>query len=39
MRQRLAEIDAYLLAQAYTGKRMLTANARGDADKTARCRR
>ena len=35
VRQRLAEIEGYLLSHEYTGRRMLTSNARGDIDDLA----
>jgi alkylation response protein AidB-like acyl-CoA dehydrogenase len=35
VRQRLAEIEGYLLAHEYTGRRMLTSTARGDLEDTA----
>jgi alkylation response protein AidB-like acyl-CoA dehydrogenase len=35
VRQRLAEIEGHLLSQEYTGRRMLTSNARGDTDDLA----
>ncbi len=35
VRQRLAEIEGYLLSHEYTGRRMLTSNARGDSDDLA----
>jgi alkylation response protein AidB-like acyl-CoA dehydrogenase len=35
VRQRLAEIEGYLLSHEYTGRRMLTSNARGDTDDLA----
>jgi alkylation response protein AidB-like acyl-CoA dehydrogenase len=35
VRQRLAEIEGYLLSQEYTGRRMLTSTARGDTDDLA----
>jgi alkylation response protein AidB-like acyl-CoA dehydrogenase len=37
VRQRLAEIEGYLLSHEYTGRRMLTSTARGDTT-TSRCR-
>jgi alkylation response protein AidB-like acyl-CoA dehydrogenase len=35
VRQRLAEIEGYLLSHEYTGRRMLTSSARGDTDDLA----
>jgi len=35
VRQRLAEIEGYLLSHEYTGRRMLTSTARGDTDDLA----
>ena len=35
VRQRLAEIEGYLLSHEYTGRRMLTSTARGDVDDLA----
>jgi alkylation response protein AidB-like acyl-CoA dehydrogenase len=35
VRQRLAEIEGYLLSHEYTGRRMLTSTARGDGDDLA----